>query len=219
MCGRFSLSTDKDDIQSRYGIDPTGVLLGPRYNIAPSQLHPVVVVESDQRVLKLMKWGLVPHWAKDERIGYKMINARADTVDTKPSFKNAFKKRRCLVITTGFYEWDRTDPKNKRPFHIGLKSKKPFAFAGLWESWGPDNLQSFTIITTDANELVSQIHDRMPVILHEKDEAAWLDPELHDPAKLKPLLVPYPAEEMEMYEVSTIVNSPKNESPDCIKPI
>lgn len=166
-----------------------------------------------------MKWGLVPSWAKDEKIGYKMINARSEGIETKPSFRAAFKRHRCLVPTTGFYEWKKVDAKMKQPYFIRLKSGEPFAFAGLWEVWGPDNLETFTIITTENNELIEPIHTRMPVILHEKDEAVWLDPELHDADKLKELLKPYPSEEMEMYEVSTFVNSPKNESPDCIKPI
>lgn len=220
MCGRFVCSTDKDDFQSRFGFsDPQGILLKPRFNVAPTQLHPVVIIENDQRVLKMMRWGLIPVWAKDEKIGASLINARAETVDTKPSFRTAFKKRRCLVLANGFYEWNREDKKNKRPFYIRLTSCEPFAFAGLWESWGPDNLESFTIITTEANELVAQIHDRMPVILHEKDEGTWLDPDLQDPVKLKALLKPYPADSMEMYEVSTAVNSSKNDEPTFILPL
>lgn len=220
MCGRFVRSTDKDDAQSRFGYEDTqGILLEPRYNIAPTQMHPVVVIENDQRVLKMMRWGLVPAWAKDEKIGANLINARAETVDSKPSFRTAFKKRRCLVLANGFYEWYREDKKNKRPFYIRLKSFEPFAFAGLWESWGPDKLESFTIITTEANELVAQIHDRMPVMLHEKDEGTWLDPDLQDPVKLKSLLKPYSADSMEMYEVSTAVNSSKNDEPTFILPL
>ena len=220
MCGRFVRSTDKDVAQSRFGYEDTqGILLEPRYNIAPTQMHPVVVIENDQRVLKMMRWGLVPVWAKDEKIGSSLINARAETVDTKPSFRTAFKKRRCLVLANGFYEWNREDKKNKRPFYIRLKSCEPFAFAGLWEIWGPDNLETFTIITTEANDLVAQIHDRMPVILHEKDEGTWLDPELQDPVKLKALLKPYPADSMEMYEVSTAVNSSKHDEPTFILPL
>ncbi len=195
-----------------------GALLKPRFNIAPSQLHPVIVIEDDHRVLKMMKWGLVPSWAKDEKIGYKMINARSEGIETKPSFRAAFKRHRCLVPTTGFYEWKKVDANTKQPYFIRLKSGGPFSFAGLWEVWGPDKLETFTIITTENNELIEPIHTRMPVILHEKDEAVWLDPELRNVDQLKELLKPYPSNEMEMYEVSTIVNSPKNESPDCMKP-
>lgn len=222
MCGRFARTTEIDELQNRFGfVDPQGILLEPRYNIAPTQMHPVVVVEEDQRVVKLMKWGLVPFWAKDTKIGYKMINARAEGIENKNSFKNPLRKRRCLVIADGFYEWKKADKKTKAPYYIKLKSGEPFAFAGLWDRWdkAEESLESFTIITTDNNELLEPIHNRMPVILHEKDEAKWLDPELKDPEKLKPLLVPYPSDEMEMYEVSTVVNSPKNEVPECIKPL
>ncbi len=221
MCGRFVRKTDKEDLQNRFGFDdPQGILLKPRYNIAPSQMHPTVIVESDHRILKLMKWGLVPFWAKDEKIGYKMINARAEGIESKPSFRDPFKKRRCLVLADGFYEWKRVDAKTKVPYFIRLKSGEPFAFAGLWDRWdnGVELLESFTIITTENNELMAPIHNRMPVILHEKDEAAWLDPEIKDPVKLLPLLKPYPSEEMELYEVSTVVNSPKNDVPECISP-
>lgn len=222
MCGRFVRSTDKDDLQNRFGFtDPQGVLLKPRYNIAPSQMSLVVIVKDDQRVLKLMRWGLVPFWAKDEKIGYKMINARAEGINEKPSFRTPFKKRRCLVLADGFYEWQKPDKKSKIPYYFRLKSGAPFAFAGLWDLWDKEGepRATFTIITTENNELMEPIHNRMPVILHEQNEGAWLDPELTDPAKLLPLLKPYPSEEMECYEISTFVNSPKNESAECIKPL
>ncbi len=222
MCGRFARSTDKEELQKRFGFDdPSGILLKPRYNIAPSQMHPVVIVEHDHRVLKLMKWGLVPFWSKDEKIGYKMINARSEGIESKPSFRDPFKKRRCLVLSDGFYEWKKVDVKTKVPYFIRLKSGEPFAFAGLWDTWdkGKEPLDSFTIITTENNELMEPIHNRMPVILHEKDEGLWLDPELKDPVKIIPLLKPYPSEEMELYAVSTVVNSPKNDVPDCIEPV
>ena len=220
MCGRFARTTNEDKLQARFWFDdPQGTLLKPRYNIAPTQMHPVVVVESDRRVLKLMKWGLVPFWSKDATIGYKMINARSEGIENKNSFKNPLRKRRCLVLADGFYEWKK-DKGAGVPYFIRLKSGEPFAFAGLWDRWdkGEEPLQTFTIITTDNNELIRPIHNRMPVILHQKDEAVWLDPELRDPEKLLTLLKPYPSDEMEMYEVSTIVNSPKNDVPECIKP-
>ncbi len=151
-----------------------------------------------------------------------MINARAETLTQKPSFKNSFKERRCLVLADGFYEWRKTEKKNiKIPMRFVLKSQEPFAFAGLWDAWQKpdgDMLLSFTIITTEANDLMQPIHDRMPVILREKDEDIWLDPDLKDVKKLIPLLTPYPSDMMEGYEVSTLVNSPKNDSPECIKP-
>jgi putative SOS response-associated peptidase YedK len=221
MCGRFARTTNEDELQSRFGFDdPQGILLKPRYNIAPTQMHPVVIVESDHRVLKLMRWGLVPFWAKDVTIGYKMINARAEGIESKPSFKFPFKKRRCLVLADGFFEWKKLGTRTKVPYCIRLKSGEPFAFAGLWDKWdkGEEPLKTFTIITTDNNELIKPIHNRMPVILHQKDEGLWLDPELRDPEKLLPLIKPYPSEEMEMYEVSTVVNSPKNDVPECTKP-
>jgi putative SOS response-associated peptidase YedK len=222
LCGRFTQSTDKDDVQSRFGfINPKNILLSPRYNIAPSQNSPTVIVNEDQRELIMMRWGLIPSWAKDASIGYKMINARAETLTQKSSFKRPFKDKRCLVLADGFYEWEKTD-KKKIPYHVVLKTREPFAFAGLWEQWkNPDGemLLSFTIVTTNANELMEKIHDRMPVILHEKDEAQWLDPLLKDTDKLTELLKPFPAGLMEACEVSTIVNSPKNDSPDCIKPV
>ena len=225
MCGRITLSTDKDDLQSRWGfIDPSGVLdlIKPRYNIAPSQNSPTLVVKEDRRVLVMMRWGLVPFWAKEASIGYKMINAKSESFTEKPSFRKPFKEKRCLVLADGFYEWEKTDKKNKVPYRFILKNRQPFAFAGLWDVWKTpegDTLLSFTIITTRANELMERIHDRMPVILHEKDEAKWLDPEFKDTEKLSSLLQPYPSEQMVAYKVSTIVNSPKNDTPSCIEPV
>lgn len=224
MCGRFSLSTDKDDLQSRYGfVDPSGILLKPRYNIAPTQQSPVVTVNEGTRVLAMMRWGLVPYWAKDASIGYKLINARAETLAQKSSFKKSFREKRCLVLADGFYEWRKTGGKApKIPLRFVLRSREPFAFAGLWDSWQTpegDTLFTFTIITTEANELMSTIHDRMPVILHQKDEDQWLDPELKDVNKLIPLLAPYPSDLMDCYEVSPRVNSPKNDDPECILPV
>ena len=225
MCGRITLSTDKDDLQSRWGfIDPSGVLdlIKPRYNIAPSQNSPTLVVKEDRRVLVMMRWGLVPFWAKEASIGYKMINAKSETLTEKPSFRKPFKEKRCLVLADGFYEWEKTDKKNKVPYRFVLKNRQPFAFAGLWDVWKTpegDTLLSFTIITTRANELMERIHDRMPVILNEKDEAKWLDPEFKDTEKLSSLLQPYPSEQMVAYKVSTIVNSPKNDTPSCIEPV
>ena len=226
MCGRITLSTDKDDIQSRWGfIDPSTVLdlIKPRYNISPSQKSHVVTVKDDQRVLNMMSWGLVPFWAKEVSIGYKLINAKAETLSEKSSFRKPFKDKRCLVLADGFYEWKKPDKKTKIPFRFVLKNREPFAFAGLWDTWkDPNNweeLLTFTIITTSANELMSPIHDRMPFILHEKDESKWLDPEFKDTEMLKSLLQPYPYDMMEAYEVSSIVNSPKNDSLKCIEPV
>lgn len=224
MCGRFTQHNEEDEFEDRFNFsNPAGILFKKRFNITPSQNVPVVVVEEDNRLLKLMRWGLVPFWAKEPSIGYKMINARAETITEKASFKNPLKKNRCLVLASGFYEWIKSQKKStKTPLYFRLKSKDPFAFAGLWDEWtrpDGDKLLSFTIITTGPNELMKPIHNRMPVILRRKDENMWLDSELTDFEKLVPLLRPYPTDLMEAYEVSTIVNSPKNDVPECIKPI
>jgi len=224
MCGRITLTTDKDDLQSRFGyVNPSGDLFTPRYNIAPSQNCPIVTVNEDKRVLIMMRWGLVPFWAKDVKSGYNLINAKAETLKEKASFRTPFKKKRCLVLADGFYEWTHSEKKGaKQPYRFVLKNRQPFAFAGLWDEWNNpegEKLLTFTIITTTANELMESIHDRMPVILHEKDEGMWLDPQLADTDKLSPLLKPYPSKEMEAYKVSTFVNSPKNNSPKCIEPV
>ena len=224
MCGRITLTTDKDDLQSRFGyVNPSGDLFTPRYNIAPSQNCPVVTVNEDKRVLIMMRWGLVPFWAKDVKSGYNLINAKAETLKEKASFRTPFKKKRCLVLADGFYEWTHSEKKGaKQPYRFVLKNRQPFAFAGLWDEWNNpegEKLLSFTIITTSANELMELIHDRMPVILHEKDEGMWLDPQLADTDKLSPLLKPYSSKEMEAYKVSTFVNSPKNNGPKCIEPV
>jgi putative SOS response-associated peptidase YedK len=219
MCGRFAKKSSKEELRKRFGFDdPQGVLLEPRYNIAPSQEHPVLIVEHDRRLLRMMKWGLVPHWSKDPKFVFKLINARSEGIEEKPSFRTPLKKRRCLVIADGFYEWHKPDNKTKIPYYFSLKSGEPFAFAGLWDIWekGDQILQTFTIITTSPNELMEPIHNRMPVILRESDEARWLDPEIMDSKYLLPLLKPYPSEKMECFKVSTIVNSPKNDVPECL---
>ncbi len=221
MPGRFSQATELEVLKNRFGFSGSGISLNPRYNIAPRQEVPIVVGE-DKRVLKMMRWGLVPFWSKDESIGDNMINARAETVTQKLSFKNSFKERRCLVLVDGFYEWKDDEKKgSKIPYRFVLKSREPFAFAGLWDIWkkpGGNTLLSFTIITTEANDLIHTIHNRMPVILSEKNEDIWLDQDMKDDNRLLPLLVPYPSDHMQAYEVSTLVNSPKNDSPECIEP-
>jgi putative SOS response-associated peptidase YedK len=220
MCGRFVRKGDKDLLEERFGVDAGGILLAPEYNIAPSEDCPVVTVEGDRRVIGLMRWGLVPAWAEDVKIGYRMINARGETVAGKQSFKTLLKKSRCLVPASGFYEWKKRAGGGKTPYFFGLKGGAPFAFAGLWTVWRAgkeDELRSFTIITTSANEIMAPVHDRMPVILHEKDEARWLDPEPGKPEDLLPLLAPYPSDEMECWEVSPYVNSWKNQGEECMK--
>ncbi len=220
MCGRYSQASDIERLLARFLLAPPGFPLAARYNIAPTQEAPVVVFEA-ARELVLCRWGLIPSWAKDAAIGARMINARAETILEKPSFKRPFQRTRCLVLADGFYEWKKEgDGKKKTPMRIRLRSREPFAFAGLWDSWrSPEGkvIRSFTIITTEANEALRPIHDRMPVILKPEEESAWLDPR-SNPLQMAGLLGPYPAQEMEAYEVSTLVNSPRNDAPECITP-
>lgn len=222
MCGRFTKKSSKEELRARFGFDDTSqdALFEARYNIAPSQEHPILIVSQDKRIVTMMKWGLVPHWSKDPKIGFKMINARSEGIDEKPSFKTPLRQRRCLVLADGFYEWHKVNNKTKIPYYFKLKSDQPFAFAGLWDLWEKEGqtLKTFTIITTTPNQLIEPIHDRMPVILEEKDEAKWLDPEIKRSSDVIPLLKPYDSQEMECYRVSTIVNSPKNDVPECLVP-
>lgn len=222
MCGRFTLTVDPAQIQAAFPWleVPPGVT--PRYNIAPTQPVAVVTNNGENR-LDFFVWGLIPSWAKDPEIGSRMINARAETLAEKPSFRTAFRRRRCLVLADGFYEW-RQEPgaKAKTPMYIRMESGEPFAFAGLWESWNsPDgsNILSCTIITTEPNALTAKIHNRMPVILPSEAIGEWLDPGERKPEELNRFLQPYPANEMIAFPVSRLVNSPQNESPECIAPL
>jgi putative SOS response-associated peptidase YedK len=222
MCGRFTLTTPLGAVALRFGVraglEEAGYI--PRYNIAPTQTV-IVIGDDGQRYLTRMRWGLIPSWAKDPAIGNRMINARAETVATKRAFRAALRKRRCLVVADGFYEWQKQG-RTKQPFRIVLRSREPFGFAGLWESWlSPEGeeIKSCTIITTEANELLLPIHDRMPVILTREAEAAWLDPAIQEPTQLLPLLKPYPAEGMELYPVSTRVNNPAHDGSECMEPL
>ena len=225
MCGRFTLKTDPETLTETFPgfTTPAADEMSPRYNIAPSQQVAVVANNGDNNV-EFFQWGLIPSWAKDPKIGNRMINARAETLAEKPSFRTPYKRRRCLILTDGFYEW-KAEPgsKTKTPHYIRLKSEKPFAFAGLWEAWSPniddDPLLSCTIITTSPNSLMETIHRRMPVILEPDSYQQWLDPSDQPPAQLDGLLKPYPADEMEAYPVSRLVNRPSNDSPDCIAPM
>jgi len=225
VCGRFTLTTSVQELQQAFpwlNVPPKAEL-SPRYNVAPSQ--PIAVVPNNgENRLDFFSWGLVPSWADDPKIGYKMINARSETAAEKPSFRSAFKRRRCLIFTDGFYEWHK-DPatKEKQPVYIHMKSGEPFAFAGLWEQWfSPegDQLLTATILTTSPNELMKPIHNRMPVILDEESFQTWLVPSDMPRDELQPLMVPYPhVDRMEIYEVSRHVNSPQNDDPTCIEPI
>ncbi|OEH94079.1 SOS response-associated peptidase [Bacillus solimangrovi] len=224
MCGRFTLFTNYEEIIKRFNIEAgiTEDQYRISYNIAPSQ--PVLSVINDGHINRIgfLKWGLVPPWAKNEQIGYKMINARGETLTEKPSFRNAYKKKRCLIIADSFYEWKRNEDKTKTPMRIKLKSGELFAMAGLWEQWkspAGETIYSCSIITTKPNELVSHIHDRMPVIIKPNEEVSWLNPNNNDTDILNRLLKPYPAHLMEAYPVSTLVNSPKNNTLELIHKI
>ena len=221
MCGRYTLTAPAQVLTEIFDLAET-VELHPRYNIAPTQETAVVGLNHDgKRSLGLMRWGLIPHWAKDPSIGNRLINARAETAAEKPAFRSSFSKRRCLVPADGFYEWQKTGGR-KQPFYLQLKEHRPFAFAGLWARWKAsedETVQSFTLLTTTPNEVAAKVHDRMPVILPPESYDRWLDPELHDREALEALLLPYPAEAMEAYPVSTLVNSPQNDDPRCIEPI
>ncbi len=219
MCGRYSLIADIQELARQFEFDGTGFENSPRYNVAPTQ-SVLTVTNRDQRQAEYMRWGLIPSWAKDASISNRMINARGETVSQKPSFRNALQRRRCLVLADGFYEWQKVG-KGKRPMRIVLKSREPFAFAGLWETWrNPegDTVLSCTIITTGANDLLRPIHERMPVILPRELEEFWLDGDITDPAVLSEVLSPYPDESMEAYQVSPQVNKATNDGADLILP-
>lgn len=221
MCGRYDETIPIEQLAKRFGFDPDVIDFAPRYNIAPSQIVPIIV-KAKENELRQYRWGLIPHWAKDPAIGHKMINARAETVASKPSFRDSFKNKRCLVPATGFYEW-RKYGKTKTPMRITLTDEEPFAMAGLWSAWVDKKtgevLPTFTIITTEANALLEPIHNRMPVILKRENEDAWLDPDNMDRQALQDILEPYPSELMKYYPVSTLVNSPHNDSPEIIEPL
>jgi len=219
MCGRFTLRASAKDFVEVFGCPPAEDHSHSLFNIAPSQLVTAIRTSagSRARAAARLRWGLIPSWADDPAIGNRMINARAETVATKPAFRHAFRRRRCLIAADGFYEW-RRDGRRKQPFYISLADGRPFAFAGLWDQWkqGGEPIESCTIITTEANDLVHPIHDRMPVILSRESYDTWLDPTIEDVERLASLLKPYPAQEMQAYPVSTLVNAPANDLPECI---
>ena len=223
MCGRFTLSKDLQQVEQRFEAVAQAGQFRSTYNAAPTQGLPVVT-NQQRDALRFFRWGLIPHWAKDASIGNKMINARAETLTEKPSFKKLIDRKRCLVVSDGFYEWkkleDAASRRGKQPYRITLASGDLFAFAGLWEEWADretgEVVPSFSIITTDANQLVREVHDRMPVILRPEDEARWLQDGLATSVYLN-LLKPYPAAEMDKYPVAELVNSPRNNSPDLMQ--
>jgi putative SOS response-associated peptidase YedK len=214
MCGRFVTHNKPSVYATLFEVD--SIPAGPSYNVAPTQPVTAVRMHDDRRECVLLRWGMIPFWAKDKKTSY--INARAETVLEKPAFRAALNKRRCLVLADGYYEW-RTEGKVKQPFYFHRRDDQPFAFAGLWDRWkGADEpIESCTIITTEANELSRPIHDRMPVMLTPESSAVWLDPDIEDRQFLQELLKPYPSDALECYPVSPLVNNPRNNSPECIR--
>lgn len=223
MCGRYTLTTDRKAISAAF---PAELLVEhtPRYNISPSQVVPVLLHDDGGRRIDGYRWGLVPFWAKDPGIGYRMINARSETVAEKPAFRQAWRQsRRCLILADGFFEWQKPPAGKgpKQPHWIHMADGRPFGFAGLWEHADTEDgpLYTFTILTTRANELLEPIHDRMPVVLGDESEwNDWVNPEA-DLERVEGMLRPYPAEEMHFYAVSTLVNKPSNDVPECIEPL
>ncbi len=241
MCGRFQLSTSLSRLAQIFGFIVRDFDLNPRYNIAPTQK--VAVLRSDAagmrkhiRHLSLLRWGLVPHWSKTPDMGARLMNARCETLCTKPSFRDAYAKRRCLILTDGFYEWQKLSPKEaikyninghtpKQPFYIRMKNAEPFAFAGLWEQWGgmcdgtPLTLETCTIVTTEPNNVIIPIHNRMPVIVKHEDYDTWLNPFEQRASALQPILKAYPSDLMEAYPVSQHINRPSYDDRKCSEPI
>jgi putative SOS response-associated peptidase YedK len=221
MCGRYALTRNAEVLVRLFGLRATPQS-EPRYNIAPTQDALVVRVGKDgERKAEPLHWGLVPFWADDPSIGNRMINARAESAADKPAYRAAFRKRRCLVPADAFYEWKKLG-KGKQPYAIRRNDDQPMALAGLWEYWQGkegEELRSFTILTTDPNELVKPLHNRMPVVIDPKDFDLWLDPQVDDPKKLKPLIRPADASRMEAYPVSRRVNSPGNDDARCLEPV
>lgn len=219
MCGRYTLASSPEELQEELGLDEPPEL-PPRYNIAPTQDVPVVTNDAPG-ALRMVRWGLVPSWADDPSIGNKMINARVETLGSKPAFKRAYARRRCLVAADGFYEWKKL-PSGKQPWYMRLVSGKPFAFAGLWERWkSPEGepLLSCVVITRPAAGAAAEIHDRMPLILPPKARSAWLADEPQDPAELTALLRKLPLPKLQIHPVSKRVSSPHNEGPDLVEPV
>jgi putative SOS response-associated peptidase YedK len=221
MCGRFSLSGSAAVLLMQFNVREDVAWTG-RYNLAPSQeVLTIVRPAGEGRQARRMRWGLIPSWAKDPAIGSQLINARAETVAEKPAFRVSFRERRCLVLTDGFYEWEARG-RRKQPWCIRMRDGLPFAFAGLWDRWADPAgrvVETCTILTTTPNALIRPFHHRMPVILAPADHDTWLDPEIRDPARLLPLLAPYPPEGMVAYPVSPLVNNPANDSPACPMPL
>jgi putative SOS response-associated peptidase YedK len=222
MCGRFTLTVDPAEFKDEFEGADFPAKFARRFNIAPSQA--ILAISNDVRkAADFFVWGLIPSWAKDPTIGQRLINARGETLGEKPAFRGAYKYKRCLILADGFFEW-KTMPgtKTKIPHFIRLKTRKPFAFAGLWDEWHAadgGSLRTCTVVTTTPNELMASIHNRMPVILQSEDHSEWLDPAPRTPDSLKHLIKALPSELMEAYPVSVLVNSPANDRPECVLPV
>lgn len=220
MCGRFVLMANPEAVQQAFDLTSVPAEMTARYNIAPTQ--PVAVITNDDpKALTFYRWGLIPSWAKDMKIGNQMINARSESVHEKPAFRSAFKRRRCLIPADGFYEW-RKEGSDKIPMFIHLKDRPIFAMAGLWEIWNSpegDEIRTCTILTTDANSFMETIHNRMPVILRKEDYAFWLSPQEEPVPALQALLKPFDPDAMTAYPVSKMVNRPNNDTPELLKPV
>jgi putative SOS response-associated peptidase YedK len=230
MCGRTALSATPDDLRDVFGLDETPVL-APRFNIAPSQPIPIVRLDSRHpgRRVELVRWGLVPYWAEDPRIGNRQINARVETAATAPAYRDSARRRRCLVLVSGFFEW-KHEGKQKQPFFVHRRDGKPFALAGLWDKWvsrepdpaTPDTLtviESCTVLTQPALPPIDFIHDRMPIVLDPSEYDRWLDPSVNDLRSVQQMMHPRPAPDLALYEVSSHVNSPANDDPQCVVPV
>lgn len=219
MCGRFSITATEEELEKRFDSDFYTRPLQIRYNIAPTHPGPVIT-NGMPHSIQMFRWGLVPFWAKDLNIGYKMINARGETLAEKPAFRKAFQKRRCMVLADGYYEWIKSK-QGKIPYRITLKDEQPFAMAGLWETWKDAEereIHTFTVITVDASPGIAHIHDRMPAILLPDEERVWLNEDLEQ-RELQEVLKPYPDDALKAYTVTQKVNSPKNQEPELVKPV
>jgi putative SOS response-associated peptidase YedK len=220
MCGRFAQRTDSKKLAKTFGVAEIPDLK-PRYNIAPTQDILAVYQSPDGPLMTFYKWGLIPSWAKDTSIGARLINARSETVAEKPAFRQAFKQRRCIIPADGFYEWQKREGR-KQPFFFQMRDESPFGFAGLWDRWeGGEGsaIESCTILTTEANDLLRPVHDRMPVILHPEEYSLWLESDERELKLLKELLRPYPSSEMSGHPVSTSINSPRSQGAELIEQI
>ncbi|MCR8641805.1 SOS response-associated peptidase [Paenibacillus sp. N1-5-1-14] len=223
MCGRYTITVTEEELMLRFSIyGDRRIQYEPRYNIAPGQLLPAIINDGQHNRLGPLKWGLVPNWAKDEKVGFQMINARAETLLDKPAFRVPLLRKRCMIPADGFYDWQQLGRgKEKQPMRIVMKSRSLFAMAGLYDMWVAEDgrkVSSCTIITTSSNPVVAPIHDRMPVILQPEHEQLWLDRDMHDVAALQKVLVPFPAADMQAYPVSPQVGKVANDNPSLIEP-